>query len=171
MAIKDTKDTKIETRVAEDLHNTYKIAKTVGVAIMASLFVYAIVVEYIKRQYEPFNGFAPLPHQTFGMLRYVLLGAAGAEFFIIHFLDRALLSAKIPVGTPPSQRLMIAAVVRFALCESVAIYGLVLFLIQGSSMDFYSFLIISLFYFGIYFPRYDAWEAWVKEREKPADRR
>jgi hypothetical protein len=51
-----------------------------------------------------------------------------------------------------------------------AVYGLVLFLIQGDTTDFYLFLMISLIYFTIYFPKYEKWEEWVREREKGARR-
>jgi hypothetical protein len=55
-----------------------------------------------------------------------------------------------------------ATVITYALCESIAIYGLILFLIGGSRFDFYTFLILSLIYFAAYFPRHHQWEEWVK---------
>ena len=46
----------------------------------------------------------------------------------------------------------------FALCESVAVLGLVLFLLAGNAMDFYVFMVISLGFFYLFFPKYDQWE-------------
>ena len=51
-----------------------------------------------------------------------------------------------------------AAVITFALCEAVAVLGLVLFLLAGNSLDFYIFMVISLGFFYPVFPKYDQWE-------------
>ncbi len=51
-----------------------------------------------------------------------------------------------------------AAVITFALCEAVALLGLVLFLLAGNAMDFYIFMVISLGFFYLFFPKYDQWE-------------
>lgn len=158
-----------------DLRAAYKTTVIIGLVLMASLLVYTIVVENIRKLFDPFAGFAPMPGGI-EMFRYALLGVAILEFFLIRVLNKLILSAKAPVGKrpryarfgPEAQTLMTAAIVTFGLCESVALYGLVLFLVQGSSNDFYLFLLISLIYFTIFFPKYSAWEAWVKERERAA---
>ncbi len=163
----------METKPATDLRKAYKTTVIIGLAMMASLLVYTIVVETIRKQHEPFGGFSPMP-DVIATLRYALLGVAVMEFFLIQLLNKLMLSAKAPIrktpGTaqfgPEAQKLMSAAVVTFALCESVAIYGLVLFLVQGNSNDFYLFLLISLAYFSMFFPKYGAWKAWMKEREQ-----
>ncbi len=162
----------MQTQPASDLRRAYKTTVIIGLAMMASLLVYAIVVENIRKQFDPFGGFAPMT-EGFETFRYALLAVAVVQFFVIQFLNKLILSAKAPVRntpvtqfTPEIQRLITAAIVAFALCESVAIYGFVLFLVQGSSNDFYLFLLISLLYFSIFFPKYSVWEAWVKERER-----
>lgn len=159
----------MDTKPAIDLRKAYKTTVIIGLAMMASLLLYAILVETIKKQHAPFGGFAPMPLDTAATFRYALLGVAIAEFFLIQLLNKLILSAKAPVPGRFSravQKLMTSAVVTFGLCESVAIYGLVLFLVQGNPNDFYLFLLISLFYFSIFFPKYSTWEAWIKEREK-----
>lgn len=163
-------DTKTEIRLDDDLHKTYKRTAAVGVAILASLFIYAIIIELIKKQFSPFTGFAPMPDATISVVRYGLLGVATIEFFIIRTINKVMLSANHSTGIVFSQRLMTTAVVTFALCESVALFGLVLFLLQGATSDFYLFLVVSLLYFSIFFPRYSAWEAWVKEKQQPRGR-
>ena len=157
----------------DDLRKAYRITAFIGLAMIASLVVYAVVAEVIKKQHAPFGGFSPMP-DVISTLRYVLLGVVAVEFFAIRFLNTLMLSGKAPIRSssmvspfsPGVQRLISASIVTFAMCESVAIYGLVLFLIQGNSSDFYLFLALSLFYFIIYFPRYGIWEEWVKERER-----
>lgn len=164
----------MQTPPASDLRKAYKVTVIIGLALMASLLVYTIVVENIKKLFDPFAGFAPMPDDAAEMLRYVFLGITVLNLVLIGVLNKLILSAKAPAVKSPgyarfgaeARALMTAAMVTFALCESVALYGLVIFLVQGSSNDFYLFLLISLLYFSIFFPRYSTWEAWVKEREK-----
>ncbi len=151
------------------LRKVYRTTVTIGLAMMASLVVCAIVVELIKKQHAAFNGYAPLSADAFTTLRYTLLTFAAVEFFVIRMVNKAVLSAKAPEtrtapAAAPFAQLMSAAIVTFALCESVALGGLVLFLIQGDTADFYLFLMISLGYFTINFPKYATWEAWVREK-------
>jgi F0F1-type ATP synthase membrane subunit c/vacuolar-type H+-ATPase subunit K len=162
----------------DDLRKAFRMTVFIGAAMIASVFVYAVVVEIIKKQHEPFHGFAPMG-DIVSTLRYALLGVVAVVFFVIRFLNKLMLSTKTPIRSaamvspfsPEVQRLISASIVTFALCESVAIYGLVLFLIQGNSGDFYLFLVLSLFFFSIYFPRYGKWEEWVKEREREQARK
>jgi hypothetical protein len=44
----------------------------------------------------------------------------------------------------------------------VGVLGLVLFLLAGNSMDFYIFMVISLGFFTLFFPKYDQWENLIK---------
>jgi hypothetical protein len=57
---------------------------------------------------------------------------------------------------------MTAAIITFSLCEAVALLGLVLFLLAGNAMDFYTFMFLSLFYFWFFFPKYQDWEERLK---------
>jgi F0F1-type ATP synthase membrane subunit c/vacuolar-type H+-ATPase subunit K len=157
------------------LRKAYRTTVNIGLVMMAGLVVFAIVVELIKKQHATFNGFAPLSADAFTTLRYALLTFAAVEFFVIRMVNKAVLSAKAletrtASAAAPFAQLMSAAIVTFALCESVALCGLVLFLIQGDTTDFYLFLMISVGYFTIHFPKYAKWEAWMREREKGARR-
>ena len=158
---------------SNDLRKAYRISAFIGLTMITSLIAYAVVVELIKKQNAPFSGFAPLP-DVIDTLRYALLSVVVVEFFMIRFLNKIMLSGK---GQPQSSaatspfapnvsRLVAASIVTYALCESVAIYGLVLFFIQGNSNDFYLFVGLSILSFVVYFPRYDNWEEWVAEQEQ-----
>jgi F0F1-type ATP synthase membrane subunit c/vacuolar-type H+-ATPase subunit K len=163
----------------DDLRKAYRVTALIGLVMTASLIVYAVVVELIKEQNAPFSGYSPLPPDVLSTLRYALLGVAAVEFLVIRLLNKLMLSGKAPLRSSPTtvrfaphvQRLVSASVVTFALCESVAMYGLVLFLIQGNSNDFYLFLALSLFCFVVYFPRYGMWEEWIAEQGRGQARR
>ena len=82
------------------------------------------------------------------------------HFFLIRFMQKILATGSV-------ERLFQAAVVTFALSESVAIYGLVLFLMSGNAMNFYLFMFLSLFYFWFFYPKYQDWEAQLRAQPSP----
>ena len=156
----------------EKLKKTYQVALMMGLAMIGSLFVYAACVELIKTNFRPFKGFSPFPGQE--ILRYLFLGMTVAEFALIKFIRRFILQGKeatpgISRSQDPSfsssrvSKLLSAAIITYALCETVAIYGLVLFFMGGSSFDFYFFMVLSLIFFAVYFPRYNQWQDWMGE--------
>ena len=76
----------------------YLAVNFIGLAMIASVFVYAGVVELIKWQLAPFAGFAKLDPQTVAFLKYVFLALAAAQFGIIKAVQKILPS---PVGGQP----------------------------------------------------------------------
>ena len=138
----------------------YLAVNFIGLAMIAAVFVYAGVVEVIKWQYAPFAGFARLDPRTVGLLRYAFLALAAAQFGIIKVVQKI-----IPAGSVDN--LPQTAIITFALCESVAVLGLVLFLLAGNALDFYIFMTISLGFFYLFFPKYDQWEQRVNAEGPP----
>jgi uncharacterized RDD family membrane protein YckC len=64
------------------------------------------------------------------------------------------------------QRLLILSIITYAFCESIAIFGLILFLMGGNSLDFYFFAGLSLMFYFIFFPRYYQWEEYLSQLNK-----
>ena len=159
---------------SDGLKKNYSIVRFIGIAMIVSVFIYAIVVEFIKREYAPFEGFAPF--NEIYIVRYVLLGLAFIEFFLIGFINKVILSGKMPAQanfyrqetvSSEIQKLTSAAIISYALCESVAIYGLILFILNGGANDFYAFFVLSIICFGKYFPRYAQGEEFAKKSRQP----
>jgi F0F1-type ATP synthase membrane subunit c/vacuolar-type H+-ATPase subunit K len=133
------------------LKSRYLAVNFIGLAMIASVFVYAGVVELLKWQMAPFAGFAKLDPRTAALLKYGFLAIAAAQYGAIKVVKK-ILPAKSTDNLPQT------AIITFALCESVAVLGLVLFLLAGNSMDFYIFMVISLGFFYLFFPKYEQWE-------------
>ena len=138
----------------------YLAVNFIGLAMIAAVFVYAGVVELIKWQLAPFTGFAKLDPHTVALLKYVFLALAAAQFVVIKAVQKILPTRSV-------DNLSQAAVITFALCETVAILGLGLFLLAGNSMDFYIFMVISLGFFYLFFPKYEQWEQRVRAGDSP----
>jgi hypothetical protein len=138
----------------------YLAINFIGLAMIASVFVYAGVVELLKWQMAPFAGFSTLDPGTVGFLKYAFLALAAAQFAIIKAVQKIL-----PAGSV--EKLSLTAIITFALCESVAVLGLVLFMLAGNSLDFYIFMLISLGFFTLFFPKYDQWEQRLRAGGSP----
>ena len=136
----------------------FRATRIIAIAMVSSLVIYAMLVELIKRQSAPFRGFVQVP--WWEMLRWIFLALALADAGLIRVLRRALLAPQA-AGLGPGRQLQTASIVTFALCESVGVFGLVLFLVSGSSADFYLFLAFALGLFAFHFPRRDRWEEWA----------
>ncbi len=146
------------------LKTRYLTVNFIGLALIGSVFIYAVVVEVLKRALAPFSGLADLTPGQGQMLKYIFVALAIGHFFLIKFMQKILATGSV-------ERLFQAAVVTFALSEAVAIFGLVLFLLAGNAMDFYLFMFLSLFYFWFFFPKYQDWEAQLGAPSSPGTER
>jgi hypothetical protein len=141
------------------LKTRYLAVNFIGLVLIASVFVCAGVVEILKWQLAPFNGFGGLDPQTIKLLRYIFLALAAGQYAAIKVVQKILPARSV-------DNLPQAAIVTLALSESVAVSGLVLFLLDGISTDYYIFMLISLGFFYLFFPRYDEWEKMVAYSKK-----
>lgn len=164
-----SKGVHMETFSEDSLRRGHRLAVLIGWAMILSVLAYAGVVEFLSRSNAPFAGYSPLPADVFNTLRLVLLGVCLIDFAIIPFLRRRVLSARNQPGRPPVgnlpapvARLLSASVTSFALCESIAIYGFVLFLLNAARQEFYLFFCLSLLAFVIHFPRHERWQEWAQ---------
>jgi F0F1-type ATP synthase membrane subunit c/vacuolar-type H+-ATPase subunit K len=147
----------------DQLKKTYRMTIFIGFAMIVSVFFYALMAEFLKAN----SDFLPQSRFTYEreVLKYVLLAVAIAEFLLIWFIRKIILSGNPKDIAQKISRLQISSIVTFCLCESVAVYGLLVFFLTKDSMDFYIFLLLSLIYFAFYFPRYSQWEEWIKASE------
>ena len=154
----------------EDLRKQYLVLKIIGCAMIVSIFIYAGVTEWIRANNEPFTGFIkPVPPME--ILRSALIAFALVEFVLINVLKKLFRSGKLDAFLKASARgdsvafapFMSFSMITFALSESICIFGLVLFLIAGSRMDFYIFFALSLVAYAINFPRFADMEDWARK--------
>ena len=152
--------------VPADLAPGCRRAQLVGFALVASIVIDGAIVQLIRAMRAPFSGFAPgAPVDT---LRMVFVVLAVVDFALIRFMRSQMLSAPARGARPSAsadeitRRLSTASIVSLAIGMSIAINGLVLFLIGGRPLDFYGFAVVSLLALAVYFPRLAQWEEWAK---------
>lgn len=137
------------------LQQQFKTTNYIGLAMIASVFIYAIIVLGIDKGYLPYKAQPGTNIGTFTTIKYILLVLAILQYFIIKFFQK--FSLKSAAYLPPG------AIITFALCEAVSIYGLVVFFLTGNTNDFFIFMAISLLYFYLFYPKYGDWERLWKQ--------
>jgi F0F1-type ATP synthase membrane subunit c/vacuolar-type H+-ATPase subunit K len=158
----------------DDLSRGCRNAQLLGIQLILCVGIYGYVLETIRTVYAPFTGFFPVPRLD--LLRIVLAAMAVANLVVIRIIVPKLLAAQasgpeilgMPRASAVVKKLFTVSVVALAMCEAIAIYGLVLFLIAGNRADFYSFAAFSLLAFAIHFPRRSQWEEWAREYVRPS---
>ncbi len=142
------------------LDQAYRTTVILAVAMIASVFLYAGVVELLPRLAPsgPPSGDAG----TVGLLRQVFRGVALVNFLALAWLGGR---ARRPIGEPPVRlaKLRSLTTVSLALAEAIALYGLVLFFMSRDPSDFYYLLLVSLLSFIAVFPRYDRWKEALRD--------
>lgn len=148
-----------------ELKRRYRLSAIIGGAIIASIIMYAVVVEILVKTITPPAG-CNIPE----FLKYLPLAGAVLSLAMIWILNRKILSLPMANQLSPEQkvsvsiqRLFVVSIITYALSEVVAIYGLVIFILTGKLMDFYLAFVASLILLLIHFPTYRQWEERIKK--------
>jgi hypothetical protein len=135
--------------------------------MVITIGVYALVLGRIAAQHALFVGFAS--SVDLRLLRVVFAVVAVADLVALRIVTQVLLAgpgwsvAPARGSSRVTQRLFTVSIVRLAICEAIAILGVVLFLLGGRPADFYSFAVASLAAFAFHFPRLSQWEDWARQ--------
>jgi F0F1-type ATP synthase membrane subunit c/vacuolar-type H+-ATPase subunit K len=140
----------------------------IWVAMMGSLVMYVAVCNLVGDQIRsPMEPGVPLV-----FLRNILFGIGIAALIVSHFIRKLILGQ--PSGGPDSAsasqpsaqdqtkiyaKYTAAMIISLVLCESVGIFGLVLFFLGGSFQVMYAFMIISAAGMFYYRPKREELEA------------
>jgi hypothetical protein len=146
------------------LQQQFKITNYIGLAMMGSIFIFAFLVLAIDKGYFAFleSGNQKVDIALVTKIKYLFLLISLGIFLIIKFMKNTILrffqkqysQSQYPVVLP----LFASALLVFALCETISIYGLVLFILSRNPTDFFIFMAISLLYFYLFYPKYADWE-------------
>jgi hypothetical protein len=145
----------------EELRKAFRVNVIASVAIIAALFILAVVVEIVKYRLEPFQGLFQTPARQ--VLRYIFYGLAVIVVVLLRVFGGVLVRSH--QGESPRafiQRLTRAVISTASLAEIPALLGFILFLLIGTFRDFYVLLFVSLFLEFMYFPRIKTWEDMIR---------
>jgi hypothetical protein len=158
----------------DDLGRRCRQAQLIGIVLILCVGSHGHFVETIRTVFAPFTGFCPVARLD--LLRIVLAALAVANLAVIRIIVPKLLTAPAggaavlwsPGASAVVKKLFAVSVVALAICQAIALYGVLLFLIGGHSADFYGFAAFSLVAFAIHFPRRSQWAKWAREHALPS---
>jgi hypothetical protein len=138
------------------LKRSYTAAALAAAGITAAIFIYAVVVEVLRR-----GGFKPplAPPASYAV-KYGLYIMAVGTLRLLKVAGR--LDVKKPGPVETVRILVLLALIRAALAEVPAICGLILFILTGAYADFYLLLAFAAGLELYYFPRLGAWEERIR---------
>ncbi|MFZ2961011.1 MAG: hypothetical protein WA705_29375 [Candidatus Ozemobacteraceae bacterium] len=152
----------------------YQTALAIYFAMISSLVVYTVLVLVLKNNGQFQAPYLPVEKMT--MVRSLFFVLTVINFFAIRFLRKMMLVQTVidyqtqvaktshdeysTVSVPLVPDFLPIEFVTLAICEAVAVYGLVLFLLGKRPEDFFMFLGFSLVLFILYFPKYSQWQEW-----------
>jgi hypothetical protein len=149
----------------DDLRKSYHTAVIINAAVIGTLIAYAVVIEILRKQLAPFQGFMEITN--FPALRYIFYGVAVVNIFIIRITGVSLLRKRYSDEFKFIRlQLLKVTIIIAALCEIPAVLGLILFLLAGSVRDYYQLAGVSFILVFLHFPRYGKWVEWAKNPEK-----
>ena len=140
------------TAQVPDARQPRRTALIIWSCLVASVGVYAVVIETIRRQHEPFSGFSPTV--SIDTLRPVVAVVWIVSIVSLRFVVPAVLRGAR--GPAAGQRVS-AMIVRAAIYETAVMYGVILFLCAGRRADFYVFAAAGLVGLLTLFPRAEGW--------------
>jgi FtsH-binding integral membrane protein len=152
----------------ENLRKIHRQAMIMAIGMIAILGVYILVGELalkgmFEKQSFPF----------YNTLRYILMGIAAAVVISMNIVKNKMLSIENDNDTEKQdrnqaeiyygRRLLTAFVVSYAFAESIAIFGLVLYILGQDLTELVAFCGVAFFLMMVHFPKYSDWESRLKD--------
>ena len=120
-------------------------------AALISLFIYLVVTHLLGEEIRHNQN----PNFPLSLMRNILLGIGIATLFGAYFLKKIIVdqASRTAINTPDDQSIsdptqiiakyITATIISLALCESVGIYGFVLYILGDNLQTLYSFIGLS----------------------------
>ncbi len=147
----------------EVMRKYYRNVVVIGVGMILSIFLYGVIVFYLRRNGTP----AMMDPKLTNILRIALLALSIAQIMIAPFFSRVLLSVERK-GTPIYQNprvwpffiknLFKVSLILLVICELPSLFGLFLYVMGKKIGDFFLLTTLSFAALVFYFPRYEQWE-------------
>jgi hypothetical protein len=168
-----------------NLRKTHQQMLIISFAMIFSLVIYAGIAEFFLGDIEMSPEGEFTAYSTF---RYMIMALSAVIIILMVIIRNRILSGKIHIPSQllqssagPAQqsdmkkdspetkekefiiRLRLAHIGTYALCESIAVFGLILFFLGKDKTEFYAFLGISFFLMLVNFPKYDDWKSRLED--------
>ncbi len=141
------------TEPSRNYSREFKKSKALAVALLIAAPAAYLVVAYVIE-------IGPVTGGEVDMLFYILLIVAVVEPAVVPLIKRFHLIRYRSGGTSrmsPGQLFTSISLIKFALVESIYVYGLVVYVISGDMMRMLPFYPVAIAWTAVYWPRLSAW--------------
>jgi hypothetical protein len=143
---------------ARAFNSAFSAARTIAIAVLGTLPLYAFLVEILRSRPDFYRSGASVGGHP--VWRFGIYAAAATSVVLGRLIHKGLLNKSGRGDQAAGARLLLrASVFAMAFSEVPAVLGLGLFLLGGSSRDFYNLLLVSAVLGFIYVPRRASWES------------
>ena len=150
-----------------ELEKGLRILWIIWAFMLGSLLVYVFICHQVGEEIRGNTS----PDFPIGLLKHIFYGVVIVTLFLVHFLRRFMLTGRFSsseaklfksasISNQPSllAKYKIAVVISLALCESIGIYGLVLFFLGDDLQNLYIFITVSALSMFFYRPKMEELE-------------
>ncbi len=143
------------------MEKSFKVLQMIWIFMLCSVIVYVLVCNMLEGKLE-INEDSSIPVE---LLRNILLGISVMELLGLKFLRAKLMEVKPGITKEEAaQKFMVTSIISFAICESVAIFGMVVFLLGDMMNVLYIFAGISILGLFYYKPSREEYEDIINSR-------
>ncbi len=154
----------------EELKRKYRLDCFIGYSMFGAVLCYGVMAFLIRRTF----GAPPIPSQDVQNIRYFFWMITIVLFVSVPYAKKWILQSSRPViftgmETPgPAsllmQKFLTARLAGYMVSETLALLGLLLFMITKNFKDFYSLACLSVISLVLQLPQYSQWETWLKRQ-------
>ena len=163
--------TKSQPANGEAARQRYLVILIIGLAQVAAVFLYGIVIHYAVNRGVDRLAVASAKDNNLKPVFVVLSAVAILIIPAVRSFFRSAASDRMFTGRAVYERGMITAMAVFALCEVPAILGFLAAILSGNPGENMVFAAISLCGFAYYFPRPGAWQEWIGQWQAAASQK
>lgn len=149
----------LDPKIRQELAKSHQKATIIGIAMVATVLVY-VLVAYLAAQGQNISGRSDpaVLSIIMAVLTFIAIGLGMGLIFIRRTLLSPHKAVEIVKKGSVGAIFFSATVIAFALAETPAVFGLVLFLLGGGWGYFLILVSLSIFYFLLAWPRLSKWE-------------
>lgn len=151
----------------DEIEKSWKTIHIIWIAMLIALFVYLLVGLSLEDKID-----ISVDKRVFNIIRYVFYGISAIAFFSIKYVRNYILHSKTPdqsdggsFASPAVFNYVKATIASLAIAESIAVFGLVLFILGKNRIDLYLLIFVSALAMMIYRPFKEHMVDLMNERE------
>lgn len=143
--------------------NYFDMAVKTFKSMAIGLFLYPLFVALCETFDMKLHYYLPRPTVEHMGIAFIVISVI---FFPLSNMLLPILSKKCGKSCDLGKKLMIAAVITAAMAETIALFGLVIYIVSADMRFFYLFFVLSLVHLFMHRPKMEQWQRYLDDLNK-----